>query len=840
MPGKRNEENKKKGRKEKVIACVVTVAVLGTAGSIVYSKNRRPTDNKSEKGEAKSTEVTLGNISDTIIGTGNLELDEAQAVTIPSGLTVSEVYVESGDQVSAGTVLASVDKSSVLSAVKTVQEEIDELDEKISECQNDSTANTVSSTVAGRVKAIYVTEDAEVTDIMLDKGALLELSLDGLMAVKLENSTYVTVGDTVTVTLSDGETVSGTVESTEEDSCIVTMTDNGTTLGDEVTVTDADGNTIGSGKLYIHEAFAVTGTTGTVESVSVTENEKVTSGDELLVLNGVESDSEYEELMATREARTETLKKLLSLTKNPQITAELDGIVQDVNVSASQTTETTTSSGTSASGNTGKTSVSQMAYTRRTMTGQNSSPVLQQMSFEEGTDTETAEVQEFSDTEVLPDEVENPDEGTEPDQTEETKINFSVVNEGTSDSTQVVILAPVKGETPVTEISASDGSYSGVVTWNPGTGNFAADTAYQALILLTASDGYCFGTDSINGTAIGTISGIQVTDNGKTLEFQIAFPQTAADIADEKNDGNNNTTTGENAGTDNKENTGNTANNDNSANSSQNGDSGQNTAGTGSTAGSSATGQSASGGTGSSTAQQSTATATASDSTSNTESSQYSTDVTAFTVSPDENMCLSVSVDELDINSVEKGQKAVVTFDAIEEKEFEGEVTEIGNSASVNGGVAKYTVEITIPKDDEMKVGMNASATITTEERNQVLTLPMNALQEQGDKTFVYTEKNADGTLSGEVEIQTGMTDGNTVEITEGLEEGDTVYYMRSENSSSGSSTNMQNKMPGGEQAGEMPDMGNSGKGNAAGNAGGNPGGGSGSAPGGGQGGPGM
>ena len=121
MLGKRNKENKKKGRKKKVIACVVTVAVLGTAGSIVYSKNRRSTDNKSEIGEAKSTEVTLGNISDTIIGTGNLELDEAQAVTIPSGLTVSEVYVESGDQVSAGTVLASVDKSSVLSAVKTVQ-----------------------------------------------------------------------------------------------------------------------------------------------------------------------------------------------------------------------------------------------------------------------------------------------------------------------------------------------------------------------------------------------------------------------------------------------------------------------------------------------------------------------------------------------------------------------------------------------------------------------------------------------------------------------------------------------------------------------------------------------
>lgn len=65
----------------------------------------------------------------------------------------------------------------------------------------------------------------------------------------------------------------------------------------------------------------------------------------------------------------------------------------------------------------------------------------------------------------------------------------------------------------------------------------------------------------------------------------------------------------------------------------------------------------------------------------------------------------------------------------------------------------------------------------------------MNALQEQGDKTFVYTEKESDGTLSGEVEIQTGMTDGSTVEITDDLEEGDTVYYMRSDNSQSNSSS---------------------------------------------------
>lgn len=116
-------------------------------------------------------------------------------------------------------------------------------------------------------------------------------------------------------------------------------------------------------------------------------------------------------------------------------------------------------------------------------------------------------------------------------------------------------------------------------------------------------------------------------------------------------------------------------------------------------------------------------------------------------------MTLEVSVDELDINSVEIGQEAVVTFDAIEEKEFTGEVTEIGNTASVNGSVAKYTVSVSVPKDEEMKQGMNASATITIENRENVITIPVNALQEKGEKAFVYTEKDEDGQDEGAFSI---------------------------------------------------------------------------------------
>ena len=836
---------------KKVIAGVTSIVLLGAAGTVVYSKVQTSHSVQGETKEVRSTEVQKGKISNTIVGTGNLELDEAKDVTVPDGLTVKEVFVESGDHVSAGTVLATVDSSSVLEAVENVQSELTELDEKISTCQEDDEENTIESPAAGRIKKIYVTSDSEVTDSMLENGALMVLSLDGYMAVDLTDISDAEEGETVNVTLSDGTVVSGTVADKNDDgSCTVTVTDNGTTFGDTVSVTDSDGNKLGSGTLYVHEPLEITGTSGTVKTVSVSENASVVSGDTLLVLEGAESDAEYERLLAVRDARTATLKKLLQLAKNPQITADQDGTVQDVNVSASQST-----GGTSSTGTTGSTGVSQMSYTRSVTTG-NTGAVLQKLSFEDFEDGEAeAEVQGFSDTENV-----SVDSDSDIDISTDTKIVFSVVNDGTSDSTQAVVTAPVKGAVPVTEISTSDGSYSGVITWNPNDTAFAADTAYQALVMLSASDGYCFGTDSMQGTASGVISGITVSDNGKTLEFQLVFPKTEADENNDaksdddsaKDNNNADANTDNNQNADNNRNT-NSSNNTNSDNStagseqtgtgSQNGGSAQSGTGTSETgnsggAGQSGTGSVTGGTSGGTAAQQNTTASAAEESSSGQETTDsYSTDVTAFTISSDENMCLSVSVDELDINSVELGQTAEITFDAIEDKTFEGEVTKIGNSASVSGGVAKYTVEIKVPKDDQMKQGMNASATITIEEKDQILTLPMNALQEQGDRTFVYTEKSEDGTLSGEVEIETGLTDGNTVEITSGLSEGETVYYMRSDGNSTGSSNS------------GMPDMGEDGKNSMGGNmpgggdfsgnssGGGNPGGGPG---GGGSGGPGM
>mgnify|MGYP004475079451 FL=1 len=175
----------------------------------------------------------------------------------------------------------------MLEAVEDVQSELTELDEKISTCQEDDEENTIESPAAGRIKKIYVAADSEVTDSMLEDGALMVLSLDGYMAADLTDVSDAEEGETVNVTLSDGTVVSGTIaEKNEDGSCTVTVTDNGTTFGDTVSVTDSDGNKLGSGTLYVHEPLEITGTSGTVKTVSVSENASVVSGDTLLVLEG--------------------------------------------------------------------------------------------------------------------------------------------------------------------------------------------------------------------------------------------------------------------------------------------------------------------------------------------------------------------------------------------------------------------------------------------------------------------------------------------------------------------------------------------------------------------------
>ncbi len=194
-------------------------------------------------------------------------------------------------------------------------------------------------------------------------------------------------------------------------------------------------------------------------------------------------------------------------------------------------------------------------------------------------------------------------------------------------------------------------------------------------------------------------------------------------------------------------------------------------------------------------------------------SQDYADAVTAaFTIASDSEMEVTISIDEADILSIEEGQSASVTLDAVDDAEFSGTITDVSTQASSSGsGSAKYTATITLEKTEDMLAGMSASATITVNESENTLVIPSAALQERGNELFVYTALDSEGNLTGQTTVETGLSNGTQVEVLSGLAEGDTVYYLVTSDSSDDEEG--MRGMAGMGEMGEMGELGDRGSG---------------------------
>ncbi|WP_050642451.1 MULTISPECIES: HlyD family efflux transporter periplasmic adaptor subunit [Clostridia] len=345
------------------------------------------------------------------------------------------------------------------------------------------------------------------------------------------------------------------------------------------------------------------------------------------------------------------------------------------------------------------------------------------------------------------------------------------------ESCAVKVSAPVTGEKPQTEIPSTD-QYTGTISWNCSTETFLEKTVYTATIKLTAKEGYVFSANILPEIQGADVSGEVLADDAgnSILKIKAEFAKTAAD-KDAAQSGSDQPS--DNNGTD-----------QNGGSTSDDAADGGNALSGGSPAsgGSTVTGGGVTAGTGQSTAAASNDSGSSGGSSSDgTSSSDYSVyEAAAFSIASPDEAVVSINVDELDILSVEKGQTAVITLDALENQEFEGTITKVSATASSGSSSAKYPVEITMKKTDDMKLGMSVSATIQIDESEDAVLIPINALQEKGNRTFVYTGTDEDGNPTGETGVETGLSDGSQVEIISGLKSGDIVYYLKADGSDSG------------------------------------------------------
>lgn len=655
-------------------------------------------------------------ISTVLSGGGTLSPQEGTAQSLPQALELETYYVKNGQTVSEGDPIAQVDLVAVKAAISELQEVIDTLDAAIASESSKTNDSVIRSGTAGRVKKIYAREGTAAADTVYESGALLLLSLDGLMAVDLEARAE--VGQRVTVTLSDGTALEGTVESVSDGTATVTLSDETAPLDDSVTVTTKDGETLGTGNLYIHSRLRVAGAYGTVSQISVKENQQVSAGSALLTLKDTGHTAEYARLLNRRTELEDQMESLVRLSKDGILHADCGGIVSGVDTEISYTDPAVLTQ-TRSQASPGYTALGGIRM-------ENTDTPQAQPSGEDQSQNPDGNQNPGTGSGQNPGEGENPQPGTGGSGTDGTETATYILGQVTDASrlSEGVLTYAVQKTIRAEELATQ--SFADML--DPTVPVQTQELTYtkQTVLLSTGGAWIESGFEQISeGDAILIGVGIIVyqktgtsVPGGMPSIDPSQFPSISTGIVG----------------------------------------SGSALSGMASMAG----GMSGYG----------TAARTAA------YDSYDTTKKDAAVITADEEMTVQIQVDELDIRTLETGMEATVTLDALPGSSFTGTITAINPYGENSGGNTKYTVTVTLPRDEKMLSGMNASVKITTGVSGTVPTVPAAAVVFDAGKSWLYTGYNEKtDTLTDPVEIQTGLSDGSLVELLSGLSEGSSFYY---------------------------------------------------------------
>jgi HlyD family secretion protein len=118
---------------------------------------------------------------------------------------------------------------------------------------------------------------------------------------------------------------------------------------------------------------------------------------------------------------------------------------------------------------------------------------------------------------------------------------------------------------------------------------------------------------------------------------------------------------------------------------------------------------------------------------------QVSAGATAFRLDDLSSLFVDVQVSEVDINSVQIGQPATLTFDAILDREYHGEVVEVSQVGTADQGVVNFKVSVELrDANSSVKPGMTAAVNIVVEEIQGVVLVPNRAVRLVDGERVVY------------------------------------------------------------------------------------------------------
>lgn len=153
---------------------------------------------------------------------------------------------------------------------------------------------------------------------------------------------------------------------------------------------------------------------------------------------------------------------------------------------------------------------------------------------------------------------------------------------------------------------------------------------------------------------------------------------------------------------------------------------------------------------------------------------QVSSGSLAFRLDDLSRLLVDTQVSEVDINQVQVGQAAILTFDSILGKDYHGQVVEVASVGEEQQGVVNFGVTVELADaDDQVKPGMTAAVEITVSELSDVLLIPNRAVRPVDGERVVYVLRNG---VSVAVPLSLGRSSDTQSEVLQGdLQVGDLI-----------------------------------------------------------------
>jgi HlyD family secretion protein len=157
------------------------------------------------------------------------------------------------------------------------------------------------------------------------------------------------------------------------------------------------------------------------------------------------------------------------------------------------------------------------------------------------------------------------------------------------------------------------------------------------------------------------------------------------------------------------------------------------------------------------------------------EANTFNDGTTIASVADMEEMIFEGTVDESEVGKLREGMELMLTIGAIDQEEFKATLEYISPKGVEEEGAIQFEIRAALQLDPKhfVRANYSANADIVLDRREDVLAIQESWLQFDDSGSYVEVEK---GSQSFERRnVQTGLSDGITIEITGGLAEGEKI-----------------------------------------------------------------